>query len=283
MTKGASRLSRLFSGRLQHRRKQDLRADQRWSRSVHSLDSARRQQKQSSSQLTPSGLPCFSADGSRVPLPRERGPSCDTHRNGGGAFRHGIIVSAEAGGEIQLQFKLAPCNNESCRVCDTRYARAARSSLRNIRLACARETRSHVMHSRGKRARVAGAIFAEACKISGRPPTRVIRGRDVKPSSGNLHSRRRPRRTYGNIESEVTFTTSSPLFLACCQARRGTTRHRNRADIRRSVSADRSAVCIYFMALRGARCQISFSFVPLSRRAKSASGRSARAEVEGSG
>lgn len=92
---------------------------------------------------------------------------------------------------------------------------------------------SGLCRSRG----LAGAIFVEACKISGRPPTRVIRGRDVKPSSGDLHSRhrsyRQPCRTYGNIESEVTFTTSSPLFLACCQVSRGTTRHRNRADIPR--------------------------------------------------
>lgn len=90
----------------------------------------------------------------------------------------------------------------------------------------------------------AGAIFVEACKISGRPPTHVIRGRDVKPSSGNLHSRcrRRPRCTYGNIESEVTFMTSSSLFLACCQTSRGTTKHQNRR-------LGREIRSIYFMVL----------------------------------
>ncbi|KAG7212637.1 hypothetical protein KM043_012921 [Ampulex compressa] len=42
------------------------------------------------------------------------------------------------------------------------------------------------------------------------PPTRVIRGRNVKPSSGKPYGGR----TYGNIESEVGFTTA----LSACPA-----------------------------------------------------------------
>lgn len=91
-------------------------------------------------------------------------PGCTTFRNSGGAFStrsnrfRGKRRWEASGGEIQLPFKLASGNNESCRFCDTPYARPPySSSLRNIRLACVRgDPRLHVMHSRD-RIRVAGS------------------------------------------------------------------------------------------------------------------------------
>lgn len=127
-------------------------------------------------------------------------------RNNSGAIltRNNRFRGSRGGrkGEIQLQFKLAPCNNESCRFCDTRYAWAVRrvvlaetSGLR------AREEDSIARNALPFFLSLSLALSPSLLPFMGendfrrsmqniRPavPTRVIRGRSVKPSSGNLYN-----------------------------------------------------------------------------------------------
>lgn len=77
-----------------------------------------------------------------------------------------------------------------------------RPSLRNIRIACS------IARNVLQLQRLQRRVFAEACKIF-ELSTRVIRGRNVKPASGNLHAG-----LWKYIKPELAFTMSVIYFLS---------------------------------------------------------------------